>query len=800
MKKLNLLLLLVAMSLSISLQARTLVVNSTSTLQTAFNGAQDLDTISIVPGTYNVGKNLKIPPTGLIVLQSANIDSMAILQMEMQVSANVEDDAYTKKPSIIFNGLHLQNRYENYAAGAYIITLNGFFFSLDTLAFRNCEISTIGRCLFRSGAPSDRLSSGEIEWLEMSNCKVHDSNNSSNIWPLIYSAHIPMYVHFMNNTFYDMPYAKSIYQLNHMTNETGRNAEINFENNTVANTFARTDGIIATGSYLGEEAIFNINNNMFLSPNWSNEKNLSPDSAAYQIPPIIKCVGGIITAKNNVVDSMAHWLSGQILDEDGQGGFLVIDTLNTKKMKDLDFSWNDFVDPSGNDFSYLSTKQMATAGTDGGPIGDPRWVRTFITPRTLNVSANIEDAIVTPRRAYYEDGASATVTASTVDGYKFMGWKDTNETSISTENPYTFTMSSDKTLIADYSVLVVRNVAITISGSNSASYTITPQKDIYYEGDEITIALNNHNINDFEGWSDNNKDYIRTITLTGGDLVLTASFTEHPYILEWDFDQLTANNQTYSDLAANHAISSENPGIMNYVMTDTIRTISTRNNKFTTEGKMQINCLARRTNEANFGNPDYVFIGFSTKGLSNIKVKSMIATDNSIFPVQKMQYSFSAKTGYVDFATDTISGDFNQNWSELNGVLPVAAEDKDSVYVRWIADNSEYLADPTTEHRLFIPDLFESNTEYVYISNIIVINSNFTALNNLTSNDTYKIYSSADKLFVKALTNGKAEVYSIMGQKIKAAVVNTGLNEFNGLKSGVYIVKVGKTIQKVIIR
>lgn len=793
MKRTNYFLLLLAIMFSLTMQARKVVVNTTATLQAAFNGAIDRDTISIKPGVYNVGTGLKIPSTGLIVLQSSVADTMAIIQMEMQVAASVLETAFPKKPSVIFNNLHIQSRYGSYeSGGGYAISMSGKYFSMDTLAFRNCEISKLSRCLLRSGdGTGTGTKSGFIEWFEMTNCKVHEMNSSANIWPIIYMGHLPMYVHIKNNSFYDIPCAKSILQLNKMEVATGRNAEINFENNIVTATWARADGIITTSNYLGEEAVYNIKNNFFLLPSWSNKYNMRKDSSLYVVPPVLRCVGGIITATNNVVDSMRPWKAGQILDVDGQGGFLVIDTLNTYKMKDLNFTWDDFADAQGGNFSYLATKQPATAGVGGSPIGDLRWVKNFVTPRTLTVTSNNSTAVITPGRNYYEDGSAVTVKASVVDGYVFKGWKNTGDgTLVSMENPYTFTINADVNLTAEYQMLQERKVTITIAGSGSASFSIVPKKTIYYEDDELTITLDTHSINTFEGWADGNNDLIRKVKISGGDLSLTANFTEHPYVLAWDFHHLTANNQTFTNLAANHAIDPLNPGKMNYVMLDTIRTVSTRNNKFTGTGQVLANCVARRTILANFANPDYLFIKFSTKGLTNLKVKSDYATDNAIFKVQKMQYSLNGKD-YTDFATDTVSGDFNAVWKLFEGKLPVAAENQDSVFVRWIAD--------TNTERLFVPGVTASDYEYCYISKIIVINAAFTALNTVNESMKYRVYSQADQLIIRGENAGTAEIYSMMGQKLREVKLEEGINQYTGFRSGIYIVRIGSEVHKVLI-
>lgn len=793
MKKINYFLLLIAMICSFSIEAKNTLVKNATDLITVFNAAQGGDTISCAPGYYNVSNKLYFPITGIITVKSQytnNKDSMAILGMNIQGKAIPSGVA----AGLIFDHMHLQHNNPTATSG-HIIYINKVYGNIAKLIFRNCEISNGVRGLFRSVKPENTTtatytSCGDLEYLEMTNCLVHNTFvTSGNNWPLLYLGHIPVEVNISNNTFYDLPYMKNIFTMNYADPQSGRNAKFTFKNNTISTTM-NGNAYVSTGNYLGEEAEFTFENNVFALPNWSNSLNQPSTNTTYTIPAIIRCRGGIITAKNNLVQGPLPWLSGQSLDADGQGGFVVIDTTNTYTMANLNFAWTDFADPEKADYSYFSTKSLATSGTSGAPIGDPRWVKSFTNPKTLTVTANNTNAVVTPRRAYYESGTTATVKASTVDGYVFKGWKKVSDGSlVSADNPYNFSITSDVDLVADYALLQERKVTISISGSNSASYAITPSKTIYYEGDVITVALNKHYINDFKGWSDGNMDLSRTFTISA-DITLTANFTEHPYFLAWDFHQITSNNQAFTNLAANHAINSVNPGVMNYVSVDTIRTISTRNNKFSGDAKEIANCVARRTIRANFANPDYLFVKFSTKGITNMKVKSMIGTDNSIYKVQKLQYSLNGKN-YTDFKSDTISGNIDAVWLPLEGVLPVAAENQDSVWVRWIAD-------PTSE-RLFVTGVTDSDYDYAYISKIIVINSTFTAINDVNKNQNFAVYATGSTLIIKGDEIGRAEIFNTVGQKIKQVLVNEGTNRYLGLKSGAYFVKIGSVVHKIMI-
>ncbi len=476
-----------------------------------------------------------------------------------------------------------------------------------------------------------------------------------------------------------------------------------------------TQGIVATGTYLGQESVFNFNNNLLLLPNWINDLNIHPDSIK-TTPKIISCRYGIINASHNLVEGYARWESGQNIDaETGEGAFLALDTMPQYTMADLELSWSDFLNPEGGDYSYMYNIPLATAGSDGGPIGDPRWVMTFADPKNLTLVSNAEGAVVTPAMGVYESGTEVTISASEVVGFTFQNWQDTLGNVVSTENPYTFNITSDTYLVAYYEELLSRAITIKLNGTNTATYSLSPAREIYYVGDEVTITVNAHYLNDFLGWSDGSMELSRSFVVAN-DTTIVANFRQYPYMLAWDFCQLTANNTRFSSLEANHYVNEANKGVMNYVTGDTLAAdFQTRNNKFTVEGKELHYSALRRTPAANFDNPDYLFVTFSTLGYTGITVKSAIASDNCVHLVQKMQYSLNG-SDYIDFAVDTLpsaEADWNQVWFPLQGTLPKEAENQEVVYVRWIADK--------TSERVKLASLEEVAYEYLYISQIVIL-------------------------------------------------------------------------------
>jgi len=722
MKKRFTLFMLVAFCISLATMARNTVVSSSAEFGNAWGALTDGDTISFAPGLMNIG-NRTLPATGgtfTFRSQYDHPDSMAIVQLQIS-GVNTEEGITT---GLIFENLHLQYRSPSSTSGQ-IIYFNKVYADISIVAFRNCEISQSVRSLIRTVKPSDipatdsteaveYTSSGDLEYLEMTDCIVHNTfASSSHNWPLLYFGHLPIEVYIARNTFYDMPYNKSIFTMNYAVPELGRNAEITFENNTVCIT-GPTQGIVATGTYLGQESEFNFHNNLFLVPYWENDLNLH--DSLYSAPRIISCRYGIINASHNLVEGYARWESGQNIDaETGDGAFLALDTMPQYTMADLELSWSDFLNPQAGDYSYMYNIPLATAGSDGGPIGDPRWVMTFADPKNLTLVSNAEGAVVTPAMGVYESGTEVTISASEVVGFTFQNWQDTLGNVVSTENPYTFNITSDTYLVAYYEELLSRAITIKLNGTNTATYSLSPAREIYYVGDEVTITVNAHYLNDFLGWSDGSMELSRSFVVAN-DTTIVANFRQYPYMLAWDFCQLTANNTRFSSLEANHYVDEANKGEMNYVTGDTLAAdFQTRNNKFTAEGKELHYSALRRTPAANFDNPDYLFVKFSTLGYTGITVKSAIASDNCVHLVQKMQYSLNG-TDYIDFAVDTLpsaEADWNQVWFPLQGTLPKEAENQEVVYVRWIADK--------TSERVKLAGLEEVAYEYLYISQIVIL-------------------------------------------------------------------------------
>ena len=74
--------------------------------------------------------------------------------------------------------------------------------------------------------------------------------------------------------------------------------------------------------------------------------------------------------------------------------------------------------------------------------------KTTYIPAKYNVTVTAENGTV-EGAGEYEEGATATLTATAAEGYEFVNWTKGEEV-VSTENPYTFTVNADVALVANF--------------------------------------------------------------------------------------------------------------------------------------------------------------------------------------------------------------------------------------------------------------------------------------------------------------------------------------------------------------
>lgn len=729
------------------------------------------DTIYLAEGfNADLGtiKNFPIAGKFWVIGQTGESGTRPVMLVNFDAESPTEENSdlgfYFENVSIQFNKGGAS------AGSGQLFYFNKKYFDVDSIVFRNVEFTNYPRTIYRSVPPQvDGVyqKAGTVYYFEMSNCIVHNANVlDGNKWPAIYFGQVPIEIVFKNNTFYDLPYLKYIFNINYISDENGRSdGTLTFENNTVMVGSATPHDIINVGNYMGMSSTFYINNNMLLYPDWTDEYTMAPGTKK---PRIMAGDYGMVYAANNVIEGYDNWAAGNSKDEEtGDYTWLEADTTDNYTMATAELAWDDFYDRTNKDFSLLKEYKVYTLGKDieGNPtyIGDGRWyLDQFPTKAAVNV---------------------------------------------------------------------------TVNGSTTATLKIEPEKAIYFVGDEITLSVDLHDgLNTFTGWSDGNTDLTRTVTLTG-DLNLTANVVSANYEMLWDFCQLKdGNNKTLTlPLAANHAASAENPGTFGIMTVEhsadkatyaDTTSCQTRNNKayIYNDSKEPVLFMAAllRTRldsvvveqeekatgykgeltSACCKNPDYYYIKFSTKGMTGVKVASVILAEARMHKTTKVEYSLDNKT-YNTLTTVTIDS-VGDAWRDANITLPAAAENQDAVYVRWIGDTESPIVGPgmagTDKDGNGYPVSRKYYT-YQFIGNIkVTAETGGAAIEELEAEAgaALVVAQNGNQVTVSNAEAATVELYAANGALVASQAVIDGTATITLPAHGVYYIKAGKDAKAVV--
>ena len=128
-------------------------------------------------------------------------------------------------------------------------------------------------------------------------------------------------------------------------------------------------------------------------------------------------------------------------------------------------------------------------------------------PVKYNVTVTAENGTVTGA-GEYEEGKTATLTATPAEGYNFLNWT-VGDSIVSTENPYSFVVTADVALVANFEKIPATKYNVTVTAENG---TVEGAGE-YEEGAEATLTATPAEGYEFVNW-------------TIGDSIVS---TENPY-------------------------------------------------------------------------------------------------------------------------------------------------------------------------------------------------------------------------------------------------------------------------------
>ena len=138
-----------------------------------------------------------------------------------------------------------------------------------------------------------------------------------------------------------------------------------------------------------------------------------------------------------------------------------------------------------NKITYIATIQITNGGT-----------QTY----NINVSANPNNGGQVAGGGSYEQGQQCTVSATANAGYTFTNWTE-NGTAVSTQANYTFTVTGNRTLVANFQAQP-QNYTVSVSANPTNGGTVTGGGS-YQQGQSCTVSAAANPGFTFTNWTEN---------------------------------------------------------------------------------------------------------------------------------------------------------------------------------------------------------------------------------------------------------------------------------------------------------
>lgn len=635
------------------------------TFGAAYDAAQDGDVLVLSEGTYSTQIT---PQSGKWITVKAADGVTPVLTCNVRCSdVNVTDCGLT------FEGCDINHN-----------TGDNYFINFDNighvkgLVFRNCTIENVGRCFIRTNNEGYYIDS-----IAFSNCIM--KNNGANGWNFMYPKHAVGKLSVKNSTFYNYTSGESFF----CTNAINTNNVMTFdcENNTFYNWGKDSNrSILNISTKYSNSSIFIIRNNIFA------------EADGLPAPNIVVATGGNLTAEKNLLVNVGTYSVKNA----------AMSNINDVTLESLGMASIGFPDPDNGDFSVLSSSPLAKAGTGGGCIGDPRWIKSLTDG--VHVSTTVspaEGGKTTPTATDVEKGSAVTLLATANYGYKFKEWQDVNGNTVSTSNPASIVVTADASYTAVFNKLQLFTLTVNKDGDGAkwGNISLSPVYDSnqYIDGTKVSATVTTNPVTSFLKWEDGTTDATRTMIMDQ-DRNITATFDVIPFIVGWDF-----SSSSRSDAPGDYCYMTDNTGTMNLCEADGTKTSwGTSTKSF---GGTSLTCARRYTDATKLKNAPRSFVAqFSGVGYTNIQIKSKVGVDNEcVLATQKLQYSIDG-INYIDLASFDMTGQVNTDWMDFDAQLPsLSDEQKKNIYIRWFPDTTSSVLDSNP-----------SGTEGFYLANVFI--------------------------------------------------------------------------------
>ena len=316
---------------------------------------------------------------------------------------------------------------------------------------------------------------------------------------------------------------------------------------------------------------------------------------------------------------------------------------------------------------------------------------------------------VSPAGTVFDAETPITVTATKNFGYKFVNWTDANNQVVSTDEVYTFSISANTALKANFEKINTYALDYKVEGgandymvSASPAPTVVDGKNMYEEGTEVTLTASSNDILTFTNWNDGETGAERKIKMNA-DQAYTAAYSAKDFIAGWDFYKSAREGRT-ADFAA------EDNDVDQLILRDadgnTYAWLDKSNSAGGYEGKnAAVNWTSKKTKALG---ETYWQTKVNATAFTDIKVKSSMLYNYNAYETYNVEYSLNG-TDWTKVGAIKMPG--TKAWTDGEFTLPADANNKAEVYIRWIADKTSDIKGATgTNDGISITDIYITGT------------------------------------------------------------------------------------------
>ncbi len=382
---------------------------------------------------------------------------------------------------------------------------------------------------------------------------------------------------------------------------------------------------------------------------------------------------------------------------------------------------------------------------------------------------------VYPSGQEFESGTELTLTATKNFGYEFTNWTDASGTVVSQKPRFGYTITAPTELTANFRQLNTYALSYSVDGGAndymvqpSVKPTVVDGKNMYEEGTKVTLEALSNDIMTFTNWSTGETSAEITLTMDE-DKAVVANYSATDFVAAWDF-YLSGSNGRKADFAAEG-----NDADQLVLRNSSGTTVSWLDKSSGSGGYEGRNAGVVWQNNAAIGSY-YWQIKVDATNFTNLKVKSGMAYNYNAYKVYNVEYSLNG----TDWSTiGKIEMPKVKAWTDSIFVLPAAADNQKSVYLRWIADKtsaidgskSDYDGNAISQIYVFgTPKIHDDGTAPVLLSSIPAEGATNASANGqvvLTFDETVQLAPGA-----KASLSGTALQGSVAGKVITFAYAN----------------------------